>query len=343
MSLALSLSPKGITPFAGEDAGYSMFLLSVEARLIAAGIDVSFLSETPTSTQQVFVPSSVSVSSASSSTSPLASTTASAASTVPRTRGQQRQQQQQQQGSATTTTRSTPNNNDNSNNNNNNYDDDDDDEDDEGNTAPASVSTTTTATTPSGAINPLNRQVDAAIFAFILPILQGNPLQLIVANNPSRSGVLALQRLQQRYVPAGKDFVNRLQLQLRNTEWRSTDNVDSFTNSINQTTSQLSRCGVEVNLEDLWLLVRSTVPEKFDLTMRFLDQQQQRHRSPGSQQRFSRKNDASTTGLRHHQQLPLPCSSTTTAAAAATTTTVGAATTPTRQQVVGDAALPRTS
>ncbi|MBL4769566.1 MAG: DDE-type integrase/transposase/recombinase, partial [Planctomycetes bacterium] len=253
-----------------------MFLLSVEARLIAAGIDVSFLSETPTSTQQVFVPSSVSVSSASSSTSPLASTTASAASTVPRTRGQQRQQQQQHQGSATTTTRSTPNNNDNSNNNNNNYDDDDDDEDDEGNTAPASVSTTTTATTPSGAINPLNRQVDAAIFAFILPILQGNPLQLIVANNPSRSGVLALQRLQQRYVPAGKDFVNRLQLQLRNTEWRSTDDVDSFTNSINQTTSQLSRCGVEVNLEDLWLLVRSTVPEKFDLTMRFLDQQQQR-------------------------------------------------------------------
>ena len=268
MSLALSLSPKGITPFAGEDAGYSMFLLSVEARLIAAGIDVSFLS-----TQQLFAPSSVSVSSASSSTSPLASATASAASTVPRTRGQQRQQQQQQRGSATTTTRSTPNNNSNNNNNNNN---DDDDDEDEGNAAPVSVSTTTTATTPSGAINPLNRQVDAAIFAFILPILQGNPLQLIIANNPSRSGVMALQRLQQRYVPAGKDFVNRLQLQLRNTEWRTTDDVDSFTNSINKTTSQLSRCGVEVNLEDLWLLVRSTVPDKFDLTMRFLDQQQQR-------------------------------------------------------------------
>lgn len=96
-----------------------------------------------------------------------------------------------------------------------------------------------------------DKSLDAAVFSFIISLLKGHPLQLAITNNPHRSGVLALKRLLERYIPSGKDYVANLKYQLRNMEWTSSDTVDTFTSRLSTLATKLSDCGQAVDNEDL--------------------------------------------------------------------------------------------
>ena len=143
--------------------------------------------------------------------------------------------------------------------------------------APAASSPGTDGSAPASAAaldtiarDPRNPRVDAAIFAFLLPVLQGHPLNLVTTDNQQRSGVTALRRLKERYLHHGKDHVNRLKQRLRNMAWGPADDIDSFMGRLVDIHSRLSMAGFETPQDDLHLIVSNCLPKEFDVALRFL-------------------------------------------------------------------------
>ncbi|EGD79216.1 hypothetical protein PTSG_09938 [Salpingoeca rosetta] len=255
-----SISADGIKVFAGAEQDANLFFITVEAKLIAAGIDAGIIAEGGADHQ-----GDGQAPAAASSPSPSAH-----GASVPRTRSRA------QRGPRRTGVRHDAGD----------HDDDDDDEgdgDDHGVQPSSSSSSLPASATPSGGahvasrasglLDPRDPQVDAAIFAFLLGVLTGHPLQLAITDNRGRSGVLALRRLRERYIRSGKDHVSRLRQQLSSTTWLPTDTVDTFMSRITDINSQLLAAGVSIPEDDLRTLVRNELPAEFDVAMRFMERE----------------------------------------------------------------------
>ncbi|EGD77676.1 hypothetical protein PTSG_12790 [Salpingoeca rosetta] len=255
-----TISADGIKVFAGAEQDANLFFITVEAKLIAAGIDAGIIAEGGADHQ-----GDGQAPAAASSPSPSAH-----GASGPRTRSRA------QRGPRRTGVRHDAGD----------HDDDDDDEgdgDDHGAQPSSSSSSLPSSATPSGGVqvaspasgllDPRDPQVDAAIFAFLLGVLTGHPLRLAITDNRGRSGVLALRRLRERYIRSGKDHVSRLRQQLSSTTWLPTDTVDTFMSRITDINSQLLTAGVSIPEDDLRTLVRNELPAEFDVAMRFMERE----------------------------------------------------------------------
>ncbi|EGD74263.1 hypothetical protein PTSG_12423 [Salpingoeca rosetta] len=285
-----SISADGIKVFAGAEQDANLFFITVEAKLIAAGIDAGIIAEGGADHQ-----GDGQAPAAASSPSP-----STHGASGPRTRSRA------QRGPRRTGVRHDAGD----------HDDDDDDEgdgDDHGAHPSSSSSSLPSSATPSGGaqvasrasglldpparttsvvpssatpsggaqvasrasglLDPRDPQVDAAIFAFLLGVLTGHPLRLAITDNRGRSGVLALRRLRERYIRSGKDHVSRLRQQLSSTTWLPTDTVDTFMSRITDINSQLLAAGVSIPEDDLRTLVRNELPAEFDVAMRFMERE----------------------------------------------------------------------
>ncbi|EGD77111.1 hypothetical protein PTSG_12587 [Salpingoeca rosetta] len=255
-----SISADGIKVFAGAEQDANLFFITVEAKLIAAGIDAGIIAEGGADHQ-----GDGQAPAAASSPSP-----STHGASGPRTRSRA------QRGPRRTGARHDAGD----------HDDDDDDEgdgDDHGAQPSSSSSSLPSSATPSGGaqvasrasglLDPRDPQVDAAIFAFLLGVLTGHPLRLAITDNRGRSGVLALRRLRERYIRSGKDHVSRLRQQLSSTTWLPTDTVDTFMSRITDVNSQLLAAGVSIPEDDLRTLVRNELPAEFDVAMRFMERE----------------------------------------------------------------------
>ncbi|EGD80067.1 hypothetical protein PTSG_13028 [Salpingoeca rosetta] len=249
-----SISADGIKVFAGAEQDANLFFITVEAKLIAAGIDAGIIAEGGADHQ-----GDGQAPAAASSPSP-----STHGASGPRTRSRA------QRGPRRTGAR----------HNVEDHDDDDDDEgdgDDHGAQPSSSSSSLPSSATPSGGaqvasrasglLDPRDPQVDAAIFAFLLGVLTGHPLRLAITDNRGRSGVLALRRLRERYIRSGKDHVSRLRQQLSSTTWLPTDTVDTFMSRITDINSQLLAAGVSIPEDDLRTLVRNESPRGLMVAM----------------------------------------------------------------------------
>ncbi|EGD78272.1 hypothetical protein PTSG_12873 [Salpingoeca rosetta] len=189
-----TISADGIKVFAGAEQDANLFFITVEAKLIAAGIDAGIIAEGGADHQ-----GDRQAPAAASSPSP-----STHGASGPRTRSRA------QRGPRRTGARHDAED----------HDDDDDDEgdgDDHGAQPSSSSSSLPSSATPSGGaqvasrasglMDPRDPQVDAAIFAFLLGVLTGHPLRLAITDNRGRSGVLALRRLRERYIRSGKDHL----------------------------------------------------------------------------------------------------------------------------------------
>ncbi|EGD72981.1 hypothetical protein PTSG_13208 [Salpingoeca rosetta] len=254
-----SISADGIKVFAGAEQDANLFFITVEAKLIAAGIDAGIIAEGGADHQ-----GDGQAPAAASSPSP-----STHGASGPRTRSRA------QRGPRRTGARHDVADHDD--------DDDEGDGDDHGAQPSSSSSSLPSSATPSGGaqvasrasglLDPRDPQVDAAIFAFLLGVLTGHPLRLAITDNRGRSGVLALRRLRERYIRSGKDHVSRLRQQLSSTTWLPTDTVDTFMSRITDINSQLLAAGVSIPEDDLRTLVRNELPAEFDVAMRFMERE----------------------------------------------------------------------
>ena len=253
------LTGSGIKPFTGNESDAHLFFINVDARLIAAGIDTASINQPPSSS------TSTSATPSSSSVAPTASSSTGRATTRAKQRARDRRKK-------TATAAATVD------------EDDDDDDDDEhqgvNDDATAQTSTASSSTSTSSAghhhhlLNPHKPQVDAAIFAFLLSILGGHPLQMAISDNDARSGCLALRRLKERYIRSGMDHIRRLKKELTTISWRADDSVDSFMGRLSDLNTQLLAAGMVTPADDLRALVRNALPPDFDLAMRFLEREE---------------------------------------------------------------------
>ncbi|EGD82707.1 hypothetical protein PTSG_03367 [Salpingoeca rosetta] len=254
-----SISADGIKVFAGAEQDANLFFITVEAKLIAAGIDAGIIAEGGADHQ-----GDGQAPAAASSPSP-----STHGASGPRTRSRA------QRGPRRTGARHDVADHDD--------DDDEGDGDDHGAHPSSSSSSLPSSATPSGGaqvasrasglLDPRDPQVDAAIFAFLLGVLTGHPLRLAITDNRGRSGVLALRRLRERYIRSGKDHISRLRQQLSSTTWLPTDTVDTFMSRITDINSQLLAAGVSIPEDDLRTLVRNELPAEFDVAMRFMERE----------------------------------------------------------------------
>ena len=219
--------------FNGEPSQVQLFFSTVEASLMAAGVDVSLIANTSTS-------------------SPPPRMTRRSQAPQP---SRARRQQAGRATSAATRRRATTTN-----------DDDDDDDDDNEDLTPWVQPTAAT-----GGGGTLDQQTDSAVFVFLTKQLQGVPLRLAVHDNPRRSGKVAYQRLKQRYFQTGQDYIHQLQSSLRNIRWTPEDNVDSFTSRIIEIDSSLRENGIDTPFDEVLTIIRNSLPDHLELGFRFIE------------------------------------------------------------------------